>query len=238
MDANGLHVAVEYNEGGTMLFAVEYPGTFTRGRTREEALAKADREVGSYCAWAGVPGPATHGVQIIQETRTGAAVSDGDSAILLDGERRPLTDGEFELLRDRVLLSAGSFMELYDALPDPDAALTPTSRETFYGHVPCTPREMLVHVNNCARYYTKRIGIDLENVPDFIANRRTALERIASLGLPYSDRVFGTDELWTVHKVMRRFLWHDRIHAKAMYRGAVRRWGREAVADPFHFAEL
>ena len=238
MDVTGVKVAVEYNEDGTMLFVVEYPGAFTRGGTREEALAKADREVSGYCAWAGVPVPAMHVVQIIQETRTGAKLSDGDSEILLDGERQPLPDDEFELLRDRVLLSAGSFMELYDALPDPDATLTPTPRETFYGHVPRTPREMLTHVNNVTSYYTWQIGIDQENVPDLIVNRRMAMRRITSLGSSCSDRVFGTDELWTVHKVMRRFLWHDRIHAKALYRGAVRRWGREAVVDPFRFAVL
>lgn len=35
-----------------------------------------------------------------------------------------------------------------------------------------------------------------------------------------SGKVYvGSDgEEWSVPKVLRRFLWHDRIHAKAMYR--------------------
>ena len=46
------------------------------------------------------------------------------------------------------------------------------------------------------------------------------------------------DELWTLRKVMRRFLWHDRIHAKAMYRMAVKTFGPEGIADPFHLDTL
>lgn len=33
---------------------------------------------------------------------------------------------------------------------------------------------------------------------------------------------------------VRRFLWHDRIHARAMWRTAAPLWG-SAVADPFGF---
>ncbi|GAK00699.1 hypothetical protein [Geomicrobium sp. JCM 19055] len=42
------------------------------------------------------------------------------------------------------------------------------------------------------------------------------------------------DELWTLRKVMRRFIWHDRIHAKSMYRTANSRWG-ETIENPFYF---
>jgi len=37
--------------------------------------------------------------------------------------------------------------------------------------------------------------------------------------------------------VLRRFIWHDRIHSKAMYRMAVRTFGRDAVPDVYAFAE-
>lgn len=43
------------------------------------------------------------------------------------------------------------------------------------------------------------------------------------------------DELWSVRKMLRRFLWHDRIHAKAMYRMAVKTFGRESVENTFRF---
>ena len=41
-------------------------------------------------------------------------------------------------------------------------------------------------------------------------------------------------ERWTLRKLLRRFLWHDRIHARAMWRTAAPLWG-SAVADPFGF---
>ena len=42
-------------------------------------------------------------------------------------------------------------------------------------------------------------------------------------------------ELWSVRKMLRRFLWHDRIHAKAMYRMAVKTFGADSVQNTFKF---
>ena len=36
-------------------------------------------------------------------------------------------------------------------------------------------------------------------------------------------------------KVLRRFIWHDRIHAKAMYRMAVKTFGSNVVPNIFQF---
>ncbi len=42
-------------------------------------------------------------------------------------------------------------------------------------------------------------------------------------------------ELWSLRKMLRRFLWHDRIHAKAMYRMAVKTFGKNSVSNPYKF---
>lgn len=44
-------------------------------------------------------------------------------------------------------------------------------------------------------------------------------------------------EYWTLRKVLRRFLWHDRIHAKAMYRMAVRLFGKNEIPNVFAFED-
>ena len=44
-------------------------------------------------------------------------------------------------------------------------------------------------------------------------------------------------EEWSLQKVLRRFIWHDRIHAKAMYRMAVKTFGKAAVPNVFCFEE-
>lgn len=43
------------------------------------------------------------------------------------------------------------------------------------------------------------------------------------------------DELWSLRKVLRRFIWHDRIHAKAMYHMTVVAFGKESVPNIFLF---
>ena len=47
-------------------------------------------------------------------------------------------------------------------------------------------------------------------------------------------RADGCGERWSLRKVLRRFVWHDRIHAKAMYRMALRTFG-EGVPNVFCF---
>ena len=53
------------------------------------------------------------------------------------------------------------------------------------------------------------------------------------LNNPVIEGSYG--ELWSLRKVMRRFIWHDRIHAKAMYRMANKTFGPGSVPDVFHF---
>ena len=61
-----------------------------------------------------------------------------------------------------------------------------------------------------------------------------ALESIAGyLSLEPVTGSYG--EQWSVRKVLRRFIWHDRIHAKAMYRMGIRTFGADAIPDIFGF---
>ena len=73
-------------------------------------------------------------------------------------------------------------------------------------------------------------------MPDIYANRMQALSELEDLPDFLSGKVYTADdgEEWTMRKVLRRFLWHDRIHAKAMWRTAKALWG-EDVANPFYF---
>ena len=41
-------------------------------------------------------------------------------------------------------------------------------------------------------------------------------------------------EAWTPRKLMRRYLWHDRIHARALFRRTQTLWGSQ-IPDPFRF---
>jgi hypothetical protein len=36
-------------------------------------------------------------------------------------------------------------------------------------------------------------------------------------------------------KVTNNIIWHDRIHAKAMYRMATKTWNIDEIANPYYF---
>ena len=162
-------------------------------------------------------------------------ICDADSDILFDSERKPLTEAEYDRLKLLVLKSARDFRRLFDSIPNPDISGR-APRRTFYGAVPRTPREMYEHTNAVTSYYTGAFGLETENVPDIYANRMQALAELEALPDFLSDKVYiaPDGESWTMRKVLRRFIWHDRIHAKAMWRTAAALWGAE-VKNPFHF---
>lgn len=110
-------------------------------------------------------------------------------------------------------------------------------RKTFYGDVPLTAGEMYEHTKNVNAYYFGEIEVPAENEPDLYSCRVQAFKRLEQQPDFLNGKVYDGSygEQWSLRKVCRRFLWHDRIHAKAMYRMAVKLCGKEAVSNPFCF---
>jgi hypothetical protein len=234
---NTVNIVVEYNESGYLLYVADYPGAFTRGKTKEEALGKIPMEILSYNVWRNhVATQSDVSVAIVQEWKTSLNVTDADSDVIFDSERTPLTESEYASLKSLVLKSAEDFRTLYASIPDKNLAAKP-SRKTFHGEVPLTANQMMVHTNSVTRYYVAQLGIQLDNATDICENRLNAMRCIEMLpGCLDSAAVLGDyEEWWSLRKILRRFLWHDRIHAKAMYRMAVHLWGEDAVENPFYF---
>lgn len=232
-----IEAVCEYNAGGCLIYAANFPGAFVRGATENEALAKFAGELRAYLRWSDLAKPAAEPpeVEIVQRKESELRVCDADSDVLFDSERSPLTEAEYQQLRLLVLRSARDFRRLYESIPNPNISGRPP-RTSFYGPVPRTPAEMYRHTNQTTAYYAAAFGIALENVPDIYGNRLQVLEELESLEDFRSDRVYTAPdgELWTMRKALRRFLWHDRIHAKAMWRTARALWGRQ-IANPFFF---
>lgn len=128
------------------------------------------------------------------------------------------------------------FHRLYGSVPDKDKSCLP-ERSTFYGAVPRTARQMYDHTKNVNAYYFGEIGIEADNEGTIYACRKRGFELLEKtegfLDNPVIEGGYG--ESWSLRKVMRRFLWHDRIHAKAMYRMAVQTFGRDQVENTFRF---
>ena len=209
----------EHNGADTILWAVEHPGAFARGAGLEEAKAKLEKDLHDWADWTGQPVPESVEVEIVGDIACSLNVRDADSDVLLEAEKMPLDREEYELLRDMALRSAERFLRLYESVPDKDRSNNPV-RQTFYGPVPRTAREMYEHTKNVNAYYFGEIGVEADNEGDIVDCRRRGFEMLEKQPDFLNNPVFegSWDESWTLRKLLRRFIWHDRIHARAMVR--------------------
>ena len=137
----------EHNDEDSMLFADQFPGAYTRGPSKALALQKMPAEIRAYQLWRGGPIPDALEVEIVQEKTSELTVSDADSDVLFDSERKELRLPEYAELKALALKSARDFLTLFEAIPDKTKSCYP-ARETFYGPVPRTALEMYEHTKN------------------------------------------------------------------------------------------
>lgn len=226
----------EHNAGDTLLYAVEPIGAYARGESLAIAKAKMPGEIVSYRKWLGEDIPDSLEVAIAGEKSSELAVRDADSDVLFESERAPLPREEYETLKALALKSARDFLALYDSIPDKGTAAI-AERSTFYGPVPRTADEMYEHTKNVNAYYFAEIEVAADNDGDIYECRKRGFEALEQQPDFLRNAVFDGSygEAWSLRKVLRRFVWHDRIHAKAMHRMAVKVFGADTAANPFCF---
>lgn len=226
----------EHNGDDTLLYATDYIGAYARGENLEAAMAKMPQEITSYCKWCGKEIGDSIEIVITQEKESDLAIRDADSDVLFETEKAPLSMGEYQHLKALALKSAQDFLTLYHSIPQKDATISP-ARKTFYGQVPRTANEMYEHTKSVNEYYFAEIDVDADNAGDILECRRRGFEALeaqtAFLKNALVEGSYGED--WSLRKVLRRFIWHDRIHAKAMYRMATKLFGTENIENPFCF---
>jgi len=227
----------EHNGNDSLIFADHFIGAFTRGANQKEALSKFQQEISSYLAWkTGERSCSQVETEIIQEKSSGLRIADADSDILFDSEIPALTWDEYRALKALAMKSAGDFQKLYASVPNKEKPLLP-GRKTFYGDVPVTAQQMYDHTKGVNPYYFGEIGVDADQGGTIATCRKCAFERLEGRAGFLDNSIFegGYNERWTLRKVCRRFVWHDRIHAKALYRAALKTFGAECIPDIFHF---
>ncbi len=240
--ANSLSVAMETNGRGFHGFIVELPGAFVRGRTEKEAVSKVDGEAGSFLRWLGQRRTSFPRARIVQTHRCGLMVEDADCEILLVDDKREMSEEEFQSLAELASFSGTTFNALFDSVRLKDWVDEARIRTTFYGQNRKTIREMFQHVKQTQYYYLSRTGLSLreDEADPLMRVRATSLDALGSLfGENGNSKTYAIDgEEWTLKKILRRFIWHDRIHGKAIVRtlekqrqlGLVRSYN-----DPFKF---
>ena len=227
----------EHNGNDTLLYSVDYVGAYTRGSCLEAAIEKIPSEIETYSLWSGQTSVQIEQIEIVQDKKSTLQIADADSDVLFDSEKAPLTQEEYEELKSLVLKSAKDFHDLYFSIPSKDASCLPV-RRTFYGNVPRTAKEMYEHTKNVNSYYFGEIEITADNEGTIYDCRKRGFEVLEKTsGFLENVVIEGSyGELWSLRKVMRRFLWHDRIHAKAMYRMAVKTFRGLDTKNVFQFS--
>ena len=226
----------EYNADGHLIYIENYPGAFVRGKTLQECLDKLPAEIEKYSLWASI-GISVDKIEAetVQKKLSELNIRDADSDILFNCENEPLTKSEYEYFKSLTLKSAQDFLSLYKSIPDKDVtSLLP--RETFYGKRPLTAREMYVHTKNVNSYYFAEIDVNADNYLDIYTCRLNGFAELEKKPDFLKNEVFlgSYGEQWSLRKIFRRFIWHDRIHAKAMYRMATKLFGN-SISNPFYF---
>ncbi len=231
-----IHCIWEHNGDDSLLYAVEPIGAYARGENLDATLKKMPGEVTTYYRWRRQAVPDCLEIAVAGEKVSALTIRDADSDVLLPSETLPLTTAEYEELKALALRSARDFLALYESIPDKDAAASPL-HQTFYGPVPRTAREMYEHTKNVNAYYFGEIGVEADNNGTIYECRQRGFAALESrLDFLQNALYHGSyAEDWTLRKVLRRFIWHDRIHAKAMYRMGIRLFGAESIKNPFGF---
>ena len=227
----------EHNGNDTLLYSVDCVGAYTRASSLEVAMSKMSAEIEAYSLWRGQEWGHETDVEITQEKDGDLQIADADSDILFDTEKAPLSREEYEELKALALKSASDFYDLYSSISNKNESCLP-QRRTFYGAVPRTAQEMYEHTKNVNSYYFAEINVDVDNEGTIYDCRKRGFERLEQTPGFLDNTVFegSYDELWSLRKVLRRFLWHDRIHAKAMYRMAIKTFGAFGADNVFMFA--
>lgn len=225
----------EENDAGIILFASEYPGTCGWGRTAAEAREKLRADLRATVDWlaghgieCSVPalGPEPVSFEITERIRATGDPLVCDSEGFFAFDSRPYSDAEISQTRAMLTASRGDLLDLV-------AELDPRSLDHRLAADRRTVREILDHVAGAEHWYLTRVVVPVD-VPDSwrhyagdtfdrLAETRRDVDRtLESLrDVPDSRRgrtrvVDG--ERWSRRKLLRRLVWHERLHGKQLAR--------------------
>lgn len=230
----------EHNGDDTILYSMDFLGAYTRGKTLAIAKDKMFNEIRSFILWSGQSNDKKQfDLEVSEEKISHLNIYDADTDAIFQCETLPMSFDEYDRLKTLALKSAKDFLALYNSVPDKEISCLP-ERKTFYGTVPRTATEMYEHTKNVNGYYFSEIGIVCDNDDDILTCRRRGFELLEQQPNFLENKpIDGSyDEVWSLKKMLRRFIWHDRIHAKAMYRMASKTFGNDSIPNIFCFDNL
>lgn len=212
-------VYVESNRlGRSVAHIPQLPGCIVRAQTPEQALIHVEEAIIQYLLWLGIhadaprPVPSLIRTRVVEQCTGGAASGSGSRVALLKPDRLLLDRKELEEYLQRMSYSRKDLLEITSTLTSDVLMFRPDRRQR-------TIREILQHIAGAEQWYLTR----LMKVPRFPAQkthllrlqsvREAAIRLFSQYDLRESARVVqNVDEPWTLRKVLRRFLEHEREH--------------------------
>lgn len=94
-----------------------------------------------------------------------------------------------------------------------------------------------MHTKNVNSYYFNEIGVEANNEGSIVECRLYGFKLLEKTNNYLNNSIYidNYNEEWNLRKVLRRFIWHDRIHAKAMYKMALNTFTDEYIPNIFKF---
>lgn len=208
-------------EGRALAWVLAHPGCYNYGTTIEEALAGLPAAIRDYWAWrashSDLVAPEAQEMEI-EVAETFAVTYDGDYEInaFFAPDGQPPSEEEMEEVLRLLTYSRADLLALLTGLPNealdwkPDEEAWPI-------------RRILRHIGDAEAWYISRLGIDPgdhgmeDEVARLASIRRRALKEIRAFPPNKRAQLYTLHgELWSLRKVLRRFIWHERDHLQQM----------------------
>jgi predicted RNase H-like HicB family nuclease len=208
-------VTLEHGSDGSYLAWVhELPGCFARGASREEVKEQLPTAIRAFLDWLRAAGEEVEddeGFVVVEEVES-AIDSSEDTEVLLEPDREPLTQADWETIERWLSHSRRDLIEW----------LGRGSLESIPEGETRTVRELLVHIAFVELMYSAWTFDlhDREGLRDFLDWTRVITRaRMRALAVRDDGSVTQADwagaprpEPWTARKAARRLLWHERLH--------------------------
>jgi len=213
-------------DGSTQIFIRELPGCYSRSPSFDEAVAKAPLKIKEFLDWLKGHGDDIGGSDYDVETEVSEVVRGnwpvnlGDSQALFKADLRPLEREEVERCKRYIRYAREDFINLYLSAPKEAHEWKPDQS---------TPRHIkriAEHIADVDFFYIERLKArKFRDWPlEFLeVSNELTLMRLSNLSgeemncsVSYHEPGgwTGTSEPegWTTRKVLRRFVWHERLH--------------------------
>lgn len=212
-------VGLEQAEPGKWVaWVLELAGCFARGSSREEVIERTPQAIADYFNW-------RDGYQrVTNEAASRLTITVAEEFVnyeTLDGywvnsffafDKRPLSSGEIDDVRWMLSCTRSDLLATVRRIPV--TALDDTIEGDRFGSV----KAILKHVATAERWYFDKLGLAVpkEALSTDVLGMLETVRRNTIVQLPrlLNDTTVREShgELWSPRKVVRRTLWHERVH--------------------------